>query len=183
MSIWSRRITESAAFWSMLSGLFFNLVPKFFEFIGVVEFPSYLNPVIIGTVVSLVVTLAVSRYTTVADEEARRLAKLHEIPAEEVSRNRTRTSLITAGVLILYVRVMPVLLIVYYVRPFQEAKGQLSADGSIDWFTGEAILAFSWFFQYVTLGLFAARIIRGSYSPPRHSRQRNIDARGYTRGR
>jgi Na+/proline symporter len=182
MSIWSSRITESAAFWGMLSGLFFNVVPKFFEFIGVVEFPSYLNPVIIGTVVSLVVTIVVSRYTTVTDEEARRLAKLHEIPAEEVSRNRTRTSLITAGVLILYGLIMPVLIIMYYVRPFQEAKGQLSPDGSIDWFTGEAILALSWFFLYVTLGLFAARIIRGSYSPPGHSRQKTVDAVAYTSG-
>jgi hypothetical protein len=113
--------------------------------------------------------MVVSRYTTVTDEEARRLAKLHEIPSEEVSRNRTRTSLITAGVLIVYGIVMPVLIIVYYVRPFQEAKGLLSPDGSIDWFTGEAILALSWFFLYVTLGLFAARIISGSYSPVRQS--------------
>jgi sodium/pantothenate symporter len=176
MSIWSGRITESAAFWGMLSGLLFNVVPKFFEFIGVIEFPSYLNPVIIGTVVSLVVTMVVSRCTTVTDEEVRRLAKLHEVPAEEVSRNRTRTSLIAAGVLIVYGLVMPVLLIVYYVRPFQEARGELSPDGSIDWFTGEAILALSWFFVYVTLGLFAAKVIRGSYSPVRHGSRKNINA-------
>jgi sodium/pantothenate symporter len=160
----------------MLSGLLFNVVPKFFEFIGVIEFPSYLNPVIIGTVVSLVVTMVVSRCTTVTDEEVRRLAKLHEVPAEEVSRNRTRTSLIAAGVLIVYGLVMPVLLIVYYVRPFQEARGELSPDGSIDWFTGEAILALSWFFLYVTLGLFAAKVIRGSYSPVRRGSRKNINA-------
>ena len=52
MSIWSKRITESAAFWGMSSGLVFNVVPKFFEFVGWVELPSYLNPVIIGTVAS-----------------------------------------------------------------------------------------------------------------------------------
>jgi sodium/pantothenate symporter len=167
MSIWSKRITESAAYWGMLSGLVFNVVPKFFEFIGVVELPSYLNPVIIGTAVSLIVTIVVSRNTTVTEEEVKSLVKLHKTPADEVSRNKTRLSLIAAGVLILYGLIMPVLMIVYYVRPFQEAKGQLSPDGSINWFTGEAILAISWFFIYVSLGLFAARVIRGSYSPVR----------------
>lgn len=167
MSIWSKTITESAAFWGMLSGLVFNVVPKFFEFIGMVDFPSYLDPVIIGTAASLLVTIVVSRHTSVTEEEIRRLKKLHETPPEEISHNRTRTSLIAAGVLILYGAVMPVLLIVYYVQPFQEARGELLPDGSINWFTGEAILALSWFFLYVTLGLFAAKVIRGSYSPLR----------------
>ena len=67
----------------------------------------------------------------------------------------------------LWALAMPVLLIVYYVQPFQEARGELLPDGSINWFTGEAILAMSWFFLYVTLGLFAAKVIRGSYSPLR----------------
>lgn len=165
MSIWSKRITEKAAFWGMLSGLIFNVVPKFFEFIGMVEYPSYLNPVIIGTTVSLAVTVAVSRLTSVTDVEVRRLARLHETPEEEKSTKRTRMSLIAAGVLILYGCTMPFLMIKYYVRPFQAARGELMPDGSIDWFTGEAVLALSWFFLYVTLGWFAAKVIRGSYSP------------------
>jgi sodium/pantothenate symporter len=167
MSIWSKGITESAAYWGMLSGLVFNVVPKFFEFIGVIGLPSYLNPVIIGTAVSLIVTIVISRNTTVTEEEVKSLAKLHETPTDEVSRKKTRMSLIAAGVLILYGLIMPVLMIIYYVRPFQEARGQLLPNGSINWFTGEAILAISWFFVYVSLGLFAARVIRGSYSPVR----------------
>ena len=151
----------------MLSGLVFNVVPKFFDYIGVIDLPSYLNPVIIGTAVSLVVTIVVSRNTTVTEAEVNSLVKLHEVPADEVSRNRTRMSLVAAGVLILYGLVMPVLMLIFYVRPFQQARGELMPDGSIDWFTGEAVLAISWFFLYVTLGFFAARVIRGSYSPVR----------------
>lgn len=167
MSIWSKRITEQAAFWGMLSGLVFNVVPKFFEFIGMVEYPSYLNPVIIGTAVSLVVTIVVSRMTTVTGIESERLAKLHEPPKDDVSEKRTRMSRIAAGVLVAYGFVMPFLMIKYYVLPFQKARGELLPDGSIDWFAGEAIFAVSWFFVYVTLGWFAARVIRGSYSPVR----------------
>ena len=167
MSIWSKKITEQAAFWGMLTGLVFNVVPKFFEFIGMVEYPSYLNPVIIGTFASLTVTIVVSRMTTVTEVEADQLAKLHVAPDEDVSEKRTRMSLIVAGVLGIYGCIMPFIMINFYVRPFQAARGELMPDGSIDWFAGEAILAVSWFFVFVALAWFSSRVIRGSYSPVR----------------
>jgi sodium/pantothenate symporter len=166
MSIWSKRITESAAFWGMSSGLVFNVVPKFFEFVGWVELPSYLNPVIIGTVVSLVVTIAVSRRTTVTEEESKQLAKLHVTPADEIDADRTRGTLIAPAVLAAYGIIMSFLMINFYVQPLQEARGELLADGSINWMTGEAMLAVSWLFLYSILGWIVARVIRGNYSPP-----------------
>lgn len=167
MSVWSKRITEAAAFWGMLSGLVFNVVPKFFEFIGVVEFPSYLNPVVIGGGISLIVTIAVSRQTKVSSQEIANLEKLHRPPADDIDANKTRMTLIAPAVIILNGLIMPFLLVTYYVRPFQRATGTLSPDGSLDWFTGEAILAMSWFVVYVALGLFAIKVIRNGYSPAR----------------
>ena len=78
-------------------------------------------------------------------------------------------ALIAPGVLMVYGLIMPVLMIVFYVQPFQEARGELLPDGSIDWLTGEAMLAVSWFFIYIALGWFAVRVIRNNYSPPRYS--------------
>lgn len=167
MSIWSKRITESAAFWGMLSGLMFNVIPKFFEFIGVIHLPSYLNPVIIGGTVSLVVTIVVTRRTHVTEEESTYLTKLHETPADEISAGKTKTTLLAPALLIANGLIMPFLLITYYVRPFQKSNGTLSPDGSLNWFTGEAILMMSWTVLYVTLGIFAIRIIRKAYSPAR----------------
>ncbi len=165
MSIWSKNITESAAFWGMLSGLVFNVVPKFFEFIGMIELPSYLNPVIIGATVSLVVTLLVSKLTTVSQEEVSYLEKLHQAPADEIDAHKTRTTLWAPAILIANGLIMPFLLITYYVRPYQEATQTLAANGSLDWFAGEAILVMSWFVVYVSLGIFSIRIIRNAYSP------------------
>ena len=167
MSIWSRRITKSAAFWGMLSGLLFNIVPKFFEFVGLVDFPSYLNPVIIGTTVSLVVTIVVSRKTTVTAVEAKSLEKLHETPDDEVDHKKARATVIAPTILMLYGLIMSILMVIYYVFPYQRATGALLEGDSIDWFTGEAILAVSWAFLYVALGFFAIKIIRGNYSPLR----------------
>ena len=165
MSIWSKRITESAAFWGMLSGLVFNVVPKFFDYIGMIELPSYLNPVLIGGVVSLVVTIVVSRRTIVSEKEVSYLAKLHQTPRDEMSVRRTRTTLVAPALLVANGLIMPYLLITYYVRPFQAVRGDLSADGSLDWFTGEAILAMSWSVVYISLGMFAIKVIRNAYSP------------------
>lgn len=165
MSIWSTRITESAAFWGMLSGLVFNVVPKFFDYVGMIDLPSYFNPVLIGGFTSLVTTLIVSRYTTVSEQEAANRAKLHETPAEEISAVKTRTTLIAPALLIANGLVMPVLLITYYVRPYQFATGTLLSDGSLDWLAGEALLAMSWSVVYIALGIFAIKIIRNAYSP------------------
>ncbi len=165
MSIWSKRITESAAFWGMLSGLVFNVVPKFFNYMGMIDLPSYLNPVIIGGGVSLVVTIIISRNTTVTKKEALEFAKLHQTPADEVNLTRTRTTLIAPVLLIANGLIMPFLLIAYYVRPYQRATGTLAPDGSLDWFTGESMLAISWSFVYISLGIFAFRFIRNAYSP------------------
>jgi sodium/pantothenate symporter len=149
----------------MLSGFVFNVVPKFFEYIGMIDFPSYLNPVLIGATVSLVVTFVVSRRTSVSDAETAYLTQLHKTPQDEISKEKVRTTYIAPLVLIANGVAMPFLLISYYVRPFQSATGTLSADGSLNWLAGETILAMSWFVVYVTLGICAIRIIRNVYSP------------------
>lgn len=166
MAIWSKRITEKAAFWGMLTGLVFNVVPKLFEFIGMLELPSYLNPVIIGGVASLIVTIVISRRTTPGDEEVRYLARLHERPVDEIGPRRTRTTLIAPAVLLVVNGLLlPVVLTMNYVVPYQRATGTLLPDGSLDWATGEMALMVSWSVIWIGVALFAMHYIRRAYSP------------------
>jgi len=166
MAIWSKRITEKAAFWGMLTGLVFNVVPKLFEFIGMLNLPSYLNPVIIGGVASLIVTIVISRRTTPGAEEVSYLARLHERPVAEIGPRRTRTTLIAPAVLlVINGLLLPVLLTINYVVPYQRATGALSPDGSLDWATGEMALMVSWSVIWIGVALFAMRYIRRAYSP------------------
>jgi sodium/pantothenate symporter len=165
MSIWSKRITEAAAFWGMLTGLVFNVVPKFFEFVGAVDFPSFLNPVIIGSVASLLVTIGLSLVTTVTQEESSYLEQLHRTPPDELDVEKTRMTLWAPVVLIANGLITPVLLANYYVRPFQKANGDLLEGGSLNWATGEMALMTSWGVIWVALGLFAIGYIRRAYSP------------------
>ena len=140
-------------------------MPKFFEFIGTIEFPSYLNPVIIGSVASLIVTIAVSRSTEVTEAESTYLSRLHQTPADEIDEKKTKMSLLAPAALLFNGIVMPILLMIYYVKPYQRARGELLPDGSIDLLTGEAILVLSWAVVYPVLAWFAARVIRGNYLP------------------
>ncbi len=165
MAIWSKRITEQAAFWGMLSGLVCNVVPKLFEFIGMIDLPSYLDPVLIGGVVSLVVTIVVSRRTTVSSEEASYLRMLHKRPVDEIGVRRTRTTLLMPVLLLLTGTVTPYLLVQYYVRPFQRATGTLLADGSLNLASGEMVLIYCWVGLWVSLAAFTAWYVRRSYAP------------------
>ena len=128
--------------------------------------PSYLNPVIIGGVMSLVVTIIVSRYTTVSEAEVSYLEELHKRPTDEVGHRRTRTTLIAPIVVLLVNGILaPVLLTLYYVIPYQRATGALRTDGSLDWATGEMALMMSWSVIWIGVAVFAFAYIRKAYAP------------------
>ena len=101
MSIWSDTITARAAYWGIISGFAGNVIPRFLDSMGWIELPSYLNPILLGGLISLVVTIWVSRLGVVSDtERARRLA-LHELPEEErgaLQAKRTQWAAIAVAV-------------------------------------------------------------------------------------
>lgn len=165
MSIWSKKITAAAAFWGMLTGLVFNVVPSIFVTLGVIYLPSYLDPALIGMVASLVVVLIVSSQTEVSTEEKDYLERLHETPPEELDAGKTRTSIIAPALLILMGLIVPVLQLKFYVLPYQQATGTLAADGTLDWARGEVAMAMGWFVLYVTLGIVSIKAIRKQYMP------------------
>ena len=53
MSIWSARITEAGAFWGMVAGFASNLATNALSLIGGVEFPVYLDPILVGAAVKI----------------------------------------------------------------------------------------------------------------------------------
>lgn len=171
MSVWSRRITKEGAFWGIISGFVFNVVPTILNFTGMIRLPSWLDPILIGAVVSLAVTIAVSSAGQVTRSEALYRMRLHRTPADEIDLARTKLTLVAPAILVVYGCVMPFVMRRWYVEPYQRGTGQLAADGSIDWATGEAILSVSWAFIYIPLGIIIWQVIRSSYSPG--ARQRN----------
>ena len=54
MSIWSKNITESAAFWGMVSGFFSNIIASLIDYLTSIDLPVYSDPILIGIIVSLI---------------------------------------------------------------------------------------------------------------------------------
>lgn len=165
MSIWSKRITADAAFWGIVSGFVFNVVPTFLNYLEIIHLPSYLDPIFVGAAVSLAVTIGVSRFGAPTREEKTYRMRLHRTPAAEIDQKETKITLAAPAILIVYGCVMPFVMQHWYVRPYQAGTGQLLPDGSINFATGEALITFTWAAVYITLGIITAKVIRNGYNP------------------
>jgi len=165
MSVWSKSITESAAYWGMITGFVFNVIPAGLEYLGYITWPSYLHPAIIGTAISLITIHIISRRDTVTEQEAAYRIKLHITPEEDFDINKTRATMIAPIALILYGCTMPFLVVNYYIKPYQRGTGEILSDGSMNWQTGEAWFSLSSAILFISLGTLAAIVIWRSYYP------------------
>ena len=163
MSVWNKRITADAAYWGIVSGFVFNALPKALEYFKLIDLPFWLDPILLGGMVSLVVVLVMSRIGSVSPEEQSYRLKLHETPQHEVSATKTRFTRYAPVLLAAYSVSMCVILLIIYVRPYQEATGALSAGGGINWITGEALMVLSGPFVVLPTAWIAWRMIRKSY--------------------
>ena len=163
MSIWSKSITADAAFWGIIVGFSGNVIPSGLEYLGLIQLPSYLNPAILGAGLSITTIIFLSKIGVVTEREFSYRAYLHRTPIQDHDQHKARTTIFTSGFLILYGFVMPFLLIKYYVVPYQRGVGQLSLDGSLDYWTGESILALLTAPVYIILGLIVAWVVWRRY--------------------
>lgn len=163
MSVWSKNITADAAFWGIISGFAFNAVPKALEYLGFISLPFWLDPILLGGLVSLVVVLAVSRIGQVSEEERDYRLQLHRTPPSEVSPSKLRFTRYAPLTLAVYQVIMTITLLTIYVRPYQESTGTLSAGGGINWWSGEALLVLSGPIVVLPTAWLAWRMIRKSY--------------------
>ena len=163
MSVWSKNITADAAFWGIVSGFAFNAVPKAMEYLEWISLPFWLDPILLGGLVSLVMVLVVSRFGRVSREEQVYRLQLHRVPQHEVSVSKLRFTRYAPLALAVYSVAMCVILLTIYVRPYQEVTGTLSAGGSINWLSGESLLVLAGPIVVLPTAWIAWRMIRKSY--------------------
>jgi sodium/pantothenate symporter len=60
---------------------------------------------------------------------------------------------------------MPLLLLKYYVIPYQIGTGEILPDGSVNWNTAEALITPTVFMLHVPLALMAMKVIWDRYNP------------------
>ena len=165
MSIWSRSITARGARWGMLAGLLANIVPAALDYIGLIDLPSYMEPVLLGIVASLLFAQLGSRGNVVSEQERDYRTQLHQTPPIDIDRRATRITLLAPMLLIAYGCVMPFMLLHFYVEPYQLGAGIIELGESIDWRHAEPWFVIGPLLIHVPLGVIAWRVIRRRYSP------------------
>jgi sodium/pantothenate symporter len=122
--------------------------------------------------VSIAVILVVSACGTVSREENIYRLRLHLPSPSDIDLAKTRITLLAPLGLIVYGVAMPLLLLKYYVIPYQIGTGEISPDGSVNWNTGEALITLTIFLLHVPLALMAMKVIRDRYDPQSNRNQK-----------
>jgi sodium/pantothenate symporter len=155
MSVWSDRITEAAAFWGIIAGLFGNLATNAVALLGWADLPVHLDPILVGALLSYVTIEIVSRGGQVTERERRRRLRLHEAPAEEFDPGRLRRTLGWATALVAFGLSLAGLMIVFYAVPYRVAVGSPA--------TGEFVMSLAVGLFLVVTGALAWWGTRRSY--------------------
>ena len=122
MSVWSKTITADAAFWGIVGGFVGNIIAKSLALMEVISLPFYLDPFVIGLIISVVLILAVSHSGNVTSEESTYRSNLHQTPVEEFDPLKLKHTLLLAKTLVITGVATIVLMIIFYVRPYVSAS-------------------------------------------------------------
>ena len=123
MSVWSSRITESGAFWGILAGLLGNVVTNALALLKLVDLPVILDPILVGVALSYITVEVVSFNGKVSEKEHALRAGLHQVPESEIDPDKLRRTLLWPKILIVFGVGLSILMVVFYVIPYQQATG------------------------------------------------------------
>ena len=121
MSIWSKQITEAAAFWGMVAGFLGNIVTNLIVLVADVTLPVYLDPILVGSVISLMTVLGVMRFGLVTEAQRNYREQLLITPPEELRPSEVAITLRWPAIMMLIGTMMTFAISHFYSRPYQAA--------------------------------------------------------------
>ena len=121
MSIWSRRITESGAFWGMAVGFAVNVGMNALSLAGLVKWPVMADPILVGVVCSYITVAIVSRRGTITAAESAYQEALHRMPSAERDPETVRQTLRWPKAMVVMGALIAALMTLFYALPYQEA--------------------------------------------------------------
>jgi len=121
MSVWSSRITEGAAFWGIITGMLGNIGASYLKLSGMIDLPVILDPILLGALMSYITIEIVSRQGQVTRQEHAWRKRLHITPESEFDPAKLHRTLLWSRAVVVLGVLLTVLLIVFYVLPYQQA--------------------------------------------------------------
>ena len=124
-----------------------NLVTNSLALLQIVDLPVYLDPILVGVVLSYITVELVSRGGIVSEKEHALRERLHLVPASEIDAERLGRTLLWPKILIVFGVTFSILLIYFYAMPYQRATGAPA--------TGEILLSVGVGLSLVITGVLA----------------------------
>ena len=117
-SVWSKRVTKTGAFISMLSGFLVSAALKIYASVKAITLPIYLDPFFVGIFVSIISLILGSLFTKVTEKEIEEREKLFILPEGEDNPVEIKKTKIMVGLTIPLGIIITVLLLTLWVIPY-----------------------------------------------------------------
>ena len=121
MSIWSKRITESGAFWGMVTGFGVNVGMNALSVTDLVEWPVVADPILVGVVSSYVAVRIASKRGGHSIAASAYRDALHHMPAQERDPLAIRQTLVWPKVMVAMGVLTAVAMTLFYALPYGQA--------------------------------------------------------------
>lgn len=121
MSIWSKRITESGAFWGMVTGFGVNVGMNALSVTDLVEWPVVADPILVGVVSSYVAVRIASKRGGHSIAASAYRDALHHMPAQERDPLAIRQTLVWPKVMVAMGVLIAVAMTLFYALPYGQA--------------------------------------------------------------
>ena len=121
MSIWSKRITESGAFWGMVTGFGVNVGMNALSVTDLVEWPAVADPILVGVVSSYAAVRVASKRGDHSIAASAYRDALHHMPAQERDPLAIRQTLVWPKVMVAMGVLIAVAMTLFYALPYGQA--------------------------------------------------------------
>ena len=122
-SVWSKKLSETGAFWGMLLGFLGCAVPKAVFSIAHITVPIYLDPFFIGLVLSLIGIVVGSVVKKASASEIEKYELLHIRPDNERDKVQDKKTNLFTYVYLVFGFVLGLFFVVFYALPYIRAVG------------------------------------------------------------
>ncbi|MBR2953050.1 MAG: sodium:solute symporter family protein [Clostridia bacterium] len=119
-SVWSKRVTRTGAFLSMLFGFVVSSAMKIYVSVNSISLPIYFDPFFVGLFVSVLFLVLGSLFTKVTEKEIDERKKLFILPPGEDNPVEIRKTKMMIGLTIPLGIVVTILLLVLWVIPYNK---------------------------------------------------------------
>ena len=122
-SVWSKNMSEGAAFWGMLLGFLGCVFTKTYSALSKVTLPIYLDPFFIGIVMSIVGILIGNKMKSASKADIEEYEKLHVRPESEKDPVKDATTYKLMYIYLAFGVALGVFFVTCYALPYMRAMG------------------------------------------------------------